>query len=401
MIRAMTPEAPDAGVARNTVVMGGAAVLLAGAVGLGLAGAQGMFTGERPRPATGAAGAEGKNCEGAEFGHPAADSIKYNEFAFFPKPATVNPNDEEKTKYLNSLFANQPLGGNLEKASEAIAMAAIGEPAQDKVAFDPKRSIIDAYDRALAAMNGTNGLEKARQDCAQNRKVIGAASKVVTGWAHQGDTVVIFKAIKDDKNNIVRVKEENFAVKGELSGIQISKDNAPNVPEIDGFGDVLIATNPGNAGQMFMKGKIVEERTSTEQTNAQAVTPSPSPAPLSGASTEQGGATGGTNGTSGPKGVTNGTNPERLSGPAGGTRTGSGAVPEAAPSGKDNTPAGGGAGPAPGPGAGPAPATSPKPEKSTPPANQPPSQPSQQPTPSPTNTAPKDPTTCDPNIAKC
>jgi len=134
-------------------------------------------------------------CGELTFSNAAADSTIYGSEAALPKQPTVH-GPSEVAPYINSLFdKNGPLAGKGDAASLALIEAAVTEPAQDHKVFDPKRSIIGAFDSKASEYAGPNGLTTAKADCNASFDVLSQVAKYNNRWAAKGGQVLGYLAL--------------------------------------------------------------------------------------------------------------------------------------------------------------------------------------------------------------
>ena len=202
-----------------------------------------------------------KYCSELTFSNAAADSTKYISEAGLPKSSVKS--GEQVRPYIQGLFGKDgPLAGKGDAASLALVDGAITEPAQDHRLFDPKRSVIGAFDRKASEYSGPNGATTAANDCVATYNVLTQVSTYNEKWAAKGAKVVIFKANRDAANKITGFTAENYVAAADLTGIELKFQNTNK--SVDDFGDYLISTAPGTEGDLLTHGTITEPQQSKQ-----------------------------------------------------------------------------------------------------------------------------------------
>jgi hypothetical protein len=276
---------------------------------------------------TGVSASVSDACKTIEFTDAAANPQTYLPEAFLPKGPAVSAAGQE-VPYVAGLFdADGPAAGKADLGTVAVLDALITEPSRDHAVFDPKRSLTDAFDKAIQKYEaGDAGRKKAAEDCVTTNRVMVETGEFESSWVQNGANITAINAVHGDSYKIGRhLAIQNTTADKTMYGIVWKL--RPGDTDNDDFGEVFESFTPGTEGRLFMKGVTLEDNNGKPNENAGVVpTPSPTPSPVTGNTTQsdQGGSA---------AGITTGNNPENNPAPI------PGRVPEAG-TGDHNSPTG-------------------------------------------------------------
>lgn len=251
------------------------------------------------------------DCDTSNFANVSARPNEYNDTAFLPHTDKLGNNDEA-SQYVLSLFdQNGPLAGQLDPVSLAAIEAVAVVPSHDGVATNPDYDYVKTFkDKYAAYSQSDGGLELAKKDCVVARDTLVQTGQFNGTWAVKGETVTLFKALRDTNNqdvakryNIIDMKPVKVVTQDTLGGVEFTV-RASN-KGIDGFISILLTKE----GDLYIKGFTEGQGTGTapiENNQAPAGEPTAETGPNQG-NRATGGAAGpnGANPEAGPNGVTN------------------------------------------------------------------------------------------------
>ncbi len=311
---------------RNRLIAVGTTVLALGA-GAGVFAYEHSSRAEADVPSVSTAEA-GQNCADLSFSsETGSNSSIYNSEAFLPKPGAVENQDDAK-KYVTNLFGKEgPLAGKANKRSLATFMSAVVKPAHDGKAVNPNSNYAESYNRSLASYDAEGGLVVAQADCKQAYETAVQVSSYTDKWVSNGSTVTEFTAIRDKDNNIVDMKLTKRVIGQDLKGILLRFNDTTR--GLDDFTEVLISTNDGLEGNMYVKGSTVGQGGKPTPNTSEVTVPAKANQQKQNQKNQANGG-----------GQQNGTN--QGVGATGGAAGPNGNNPEAGPGGVTNSPGGGG-----------------------------------------------------------
>jgi hypothetical protein len=176
----------------------------------------------------------------------ATEGNLYDSKAFLPK---FEKDDSNAKVVIDNLFnTNGPLSNKGDIDSLAAFMAVIGTPANDGKAVDPTFNHGEEFRRKVATYR-SNGLNEARQDCAEAYDTAVQTAQYEQKWANEGDTVTLIEAIRDEDNNIIGMIPTKTVTGADLGGVSFEVRNTSD--GVDGFTSVLYHEGDG---KLFVKG---------------------------------------------------------------------------------------------------------------------------------------------------
>ncbi len=239
-------------------IVAGAALVLAGVTAYEFTGNSG--SGDNTNRASIDITTAKSECADFQSSDSSANPINYYSQAFLPKPEKAVNSDVTAQNYVNQLFGSTgPLAGkNGDINSLAAIMATVVVPAQEGAISDPHYSYVDTFNQEVARyqVTGGEGVKAAALDCTTAINTIVQVEGYNSDWIQAGAQVTEFKALRDSSNEIVGMKLEPVRADQTLAGIDIKLNG--DVKGLKGFTEILIATNPTDAGEIFAAGTLVQ-----------------------------------------------------------------------------------------------------------------------------------------------
>lgn len=201
-------------------------------------------------------------CDDISFGKPTEDLEQYAKTAFLPKNEVNSINKVKAEVTGKEGFFKTPLGHEMDVHSMAAVTSALTIPATDGKKAQSGYDYVAHYDKTLAALNGKNGKETAKEACGDAYKVMKQVATYNEEWATEGETVVKLEATrgKDSKIDCMTLVEVRVGKDG-LDGIEF-KNNAVT-KGVDGFTSVLEDEN----GDLYVKGITVDNKDNDKNTS--------------------------------------------------------------------------------------------------------------------------------------
>jgi len=206
------------------------------------------------------------NGECADFtsSNSSSDPNSYFADAFLPMPNKAVDSDRTAQAYVNQLFGKTgPLAGKKgDVQSLAAIMSTVVVPAQKGAISDPNYSYVDIFSSESARyhVSGGEGTVAAAKDCETAYHTIIQVDSYNTDFIEAGAVVTEFVAERNKDNDIVGMKLVREHADQKIEGIDLKLNDSAK--GLKGFTEVIIATNPTDAGKIFAAGPLVQPESS-------------------------------------------------------------------------------------------------------------------------------------------